>query len=65
MTDFQKTLAAIGDLEQRSREEARRNAQREANPEPATPEVDGHAGARWLADRLQAHASHWTTFTTD
>ena len=52
MTDIEKTLELLDAAEQRQRDEARRTAQ--ATPEPVTPE-------RWLADRLQATASRWTT----
>jgi hypothetical protein len=55
MTDhFQKTLELLDSAEQRQRDEARRTAQ--ANHEPEQQDA-----ARWLADRLQANASRWLT----
>jgi hypothetical protein len=61
MTDITKTLAALDDLEQQQRDEARRNTQ--ASRESTTPEQRQHDAARWLADQLQANTSRWTTLS--
>jgi hypothetical protein len=59
MTDFEKTLELLDAADQRNRDEARRTTQ--ASPQPATPEQRQQDAARWLANKLQANASQWTT----
>jgi hypothetical protein len=63
MTDVHEALELLDAAEQRNRDEARRTAQ--AAHRPASPEQHQHDAARWLADRLRAASSRWTTFTND
>lgn len=58
--DFDTTMDLLDAAEQRQRDDAKRTV--EANRTPAAPAAEQAAGARWLAGKLQATTSRWTTF---
>src|SRR4051794_36852895 len=64
MTDIQKTLDLLDAAEQRQQHEARRTAHATGG-RAEVREPRQVVETRWLADKLHAHRSHWTTFTPD